>query len=177
MYVGLDFSIPLLRDTDGLPGNFLFIEADLAGDWESRLLETTEPRPRAPEEGGFDLVTAFAVLHHLPGSALRRQLIGKVYQHLRPGGRFIHSNWQFLNSPRLRTRLQSWEGIGLSSTEVDEQDYLLDWRRGGEGLRYVHYFDENELNTLALEGGFRVLETFHADGENNALGIYQIWKK
>jgi redox-sensitive bicupin YhaK (pirin superfamily) len=59
---------------------------------------------------------------------------------------------------------------------VDENDYLLDWRRGGEGLRYVHHFDEAELNAMATASGFQVREMFRSDGENGQLGLYQIWE-
>jgi hypothetical protein len=95
---------------------------------------------------------------------------------LTPKGRFVHSNWQFLNSERLRKRVHPWEEIGLSDSEVDPGDYLLDWRRGGFGLRYVHHFSEKELTALAAETGFGVVETFYADGETGDLGLYQVWE-
>jgi hypothetical protein len=60
--------------------------------------------------------------------------------------------------------------------EVDEGDYLLDWRAGGSGLRYVHHFSEAELKALAAASGFRVMETFHSDGRDHRLGLYQIWE-
>ncbi len=59
---------------------------------------------------------------------------------------------------------------------MDPGDYLLDWRRGGEGLRYVHHFSPEELAELAAETGFRVLETFWSDGEGGNLGLYQVWE-
>jgi len=60
---------------------------------------------------------------------------------------------------------------------VDFGDYLLDWRSGGRGLRYVHHFDEAELNALAAASRFRVQETFYADGEGGRLGLYQVWER
>ena len=90
---------------------------------------------------------------------------------------FIHSNWQFLNSEKQKARIQLWESIGLKETEVDANDYLLDWRRGGTGLRYVHHFDESELADLAKASGFEIVETFYSDGENRKLRIYQIWRE
>jgi hypothetical protein len=59
---------------------------------------------------------------------------------------------------------------------VDAGDYLLDWRSGGEGLRYVHHFGEKELSMLAQETGFETREAFYADGETGNLGLYQIWQ-
>jgi (p)ppGpp synthase/HD superfamily hydrolase len=94
---------------------------------------------------------------------------------LKPEGRFIHSNWQFLNSEKLKSRIQPWEAAAISSAKVDAGDYLLDWRSGGTGLRYVHHFTEEELSQLAQTSGFRIVESFYSDGGNHKLGLYQIW--
>lgn len=166
-YTGLDFSPALLEQAAaGKPDNFRFLLADLSSaNWETVL--TGSP---------FNAVLAFAVLHHLPGLEMRQSLLRKVRTLLEPGGRFIHSEWQFLNSPRLAARLQPWETIGLSAGEVDSGDYLLDWRQGGTGLRYVHHFSAPELSELASQAGFEVVESFLSDGETHNLGLYQVWK-
>ncbi len=171
-YTGLDFSLPLLEVArhgwEDAPATF--IRADLtAADWDKRMT--------APIRQTFDLVTAFAVLHHIPGANLRFRILHKVHKLLRPGGQFIHSEWQFLKSEKLKIRLQSWQEIGLSEEDVDPGDYLLDWRSGGRGLRYVHHFDEQELEALANASRFRVGSAFLSDGENGQLGLYQVWDK
>lgn len=169
-YVGIDFSQELLaKAQESIPEGFeaRFIQAELAStDWNARL----------PKEG-FDRILAFAVLHHIPGEALRRQILLKIRTLLAADGRLIHSEWQFLNSARLRQRMQPWEKAGLSPAEVDPGDHLLDWRRGGYGLRYVHHFSEDELARLAGETDYRIQETFYSDGESGDLGLYQIWIK
>jgi tRNA (uracil-5-)-methyltransferase TRM9 len=167
-YLGLDFSPGLLSlASQGMPDNFAFIQADLAcAGWEDAL-----------QGRSFDYALAFAVLHHLPGRAMRRRLLSGVRACLPDGGRLIHSEWQFLNSPRLRARIQPWESASLTATQVDEGDFLLDWRAGGSGLRYAHHFSEAELDDLAQDCGFRILETFYSDGESGKLGLYQIWKR
>jgi len=189
LYVGLDFSPRMLRQAavragatnhitnedsftearrTGSPAGAqaVFLQADLgAPDWDLGL-------PQAP----YSAVVAFAVLHHLPGRALRLQTLRKVRRLLSPGGHFYHSEWQFLNSPRLRARIQDWTLAGLSADQVDDGDYLLDWRHGGLGLRYVHHFSPAELAELAAESGFQIVETFLADGEGGKLGLYQTWK-
>jgi hypothetical protein len=115
------------------------------------------------------------VLHHIPGEKLRLDILKTIHNLLAEGGRFIHSNWQFLNSPRLRQRVRKWSEVGLSESDVDEDDYLLDWRSGGTGLRYVHHFSEAELAELAESSGFEIVETFYSDGKEGNLGIYQVW--
>jgi len=90
-------------------------------------------------------------------------------------GRLLLSTWNFQASERLRARIVPWERLGLTPGEVDPGDYLLDWRRGGRGLRYVHLFDEAELGRLAAEAGLVVADTYLSDGEGGRLGLYQVW--
>lgn len=167
-YLGLDFSEGLLAIArEAVPEAFdaEFRQADLtAPDWSLGL-----------GEQGFDYVLAFACLHHMPGEEIRLQLLRQVHALLKPGGRFILSNWQFLNSKRLRERIQAWESVGILDEEVDEWDYLLDWRRDGNGLRYVHYFTEEQLAALAAKSGFIIEDSFYSDGETGDLGLYQVW--
>ncbi len=234
-YVGLDFSAELLEtarignresrienqeskieDQSPNPQSLIpdpqFLIADLgAPDWDAGL-----------EPGSFDVVLAFAALHHLP-PPLHGQILRKARALLAPpppstslplrsgcspapsttddqkqhpppralstqpaihhsqfsihnSPLFILSNWQFLNSPRWRARVQPWETVGLSPGDVGPDDYLLDWRRGGTGYRYVHHFSEGELAALAAETGFRVVETFYSDGKEGNLGLYSVWE-
>lgn len=168
-YLGLDFSLPLLQDAESIPKTFsaTFRQVDLTklsviGD------QFTD---------NFSLITAFATLHHIPSREFRISILKVVRQLLKPDGLFIHSNWQFLNSEKLRSRIQEWSKAGLSSNDVDPNDYLLDWRSGGDGLRYVHHFDEAELAELARVTGFQVRDVFYSDGETGNLGLYQVWGK
>jgi tRNA (uracil-5-)-methyltransferase TRM9 len=170
-YLGLDFSTPLLNEAERHDFAFPveFLETDITG-----LAKIVDPRVTGDK---WSLVTALAVLHHIPGTELRLGIVKKIHELLKKDGLFMHSNWQFLNSTRLKARVQPWESIGLNQENVDSGDYLLDWKRGSPGLRYVHHFDEHELAELARAGGFDVVETFHSDGENGILGLYQIWSK
>jgi SAM-dependent methyltransferase len=185
-YVGMDFSEKLLNVARaGLVdfGNFRFIQGNLANLDRQSLQEHLEPESEEQplpinkdQHTGFDRILSFAALHHLPGRQLHLRVLHAVRGLLSPGGQFIHSNWQFLNSERLRKRIHPWEEIGLHETDIDPNDYLLDWRRGGFGLRYVHHFDEQTLHLLAVETGFQVVETFYSDGETGDLGLYQVWE-
>jgi SAM-dependent methyltransferase len=173
-YLGLDFSLPLLRDAESQPGAFPvnFRTLDLTSpDW------SMEAAHSLLIPGYWTLVTCFASLHHIPSRELRLNILRQVHQLLPPGGRFILSNWQFLNSEKLKSRIQPWETVGLSAADVDEGDYLLDWRAGGSGLRYAHHFSAEELGQLAAKTGFSVEESFLSDGENGRLGLYQTWRK
>jgi tRNA (uracil-5-)-methyltransferase TRM9 len=169
-YVGLDLSSVLLEDarhnlSPGLEAEFH--QANLAEPgWEQVLSHRI-----------FDVTLCLAVLHHLPGTECRRQLLGDIYRILAPGGLLMLSVWQFLQNERLRARIQPWEYAGLQVEDVDPGDYLLDWRRGGHGLRYVHHFDQAELQELADGSGFAIQTSFKSDGQGGQLSLYQIWNK
>lgn len=174
-YLGLDFSPQLLeiarensmRNTQVSIAAPVFQQADLATTaWAENL-------PGGADS--FNLILAFAVLHHIPSAKLRKNVIQAVRRLLNPNGQFIHSEWQFLNSLRLRERIQPWAAAGLSESDVEEGDYLLDWRREGRGLRYVHHFSPAEFDSLSQAYGFTIQEQFYSDGEGGRLGLYQTW--
>jgi SAM-dependent methyltransferase len=169
-YLGLDFSLPLLRDAETQPEGFFarFMEADIA--------QLPVIREQLSVPGHWLLITAFAVLHHIPSNEIRLDILQTVRTLLAEDGKFILSNWQFLNSEKLRSRIQDWSKVGLSEKDVDPGDYLLDWRSGGEGLRYVHHFSEEELASLADAAGFIIRDTFYSDGEGGNLSLYQTWE-
>jgi SAM-dependent methyltransferase len=171
-YLGLDFSAELLQAAGGqtAPGKStnlpIFLQADLTRpDWAEVISISS-----------VEVATAFALMHHLPGTETRVRFLQQVKGLLGPQGRLYLSNWQFLNSERLRARIQPWETVGLAREEVDPGDYLLDWRQGGLGLRYVHHFSQTELSELAQASGFGILETFLSDGEGGRLSLYQTWE-
>lgn len=177
-YIGVDFSAELLEeankklkrfDVGGL--GFKFIQLDLSSpDWarETPIFKLQ-----------FDFIFALAAMHHIPSQELRLGFLGQVRGLLAAEGRFVHSNWQFMRSPKLAARVQPWAAAGLSATDVDPGDHLLDWRGGSvrkkHALRYVHQFSEAELGQLAAASGFRVQESFASDGHSSNLALYQYW--
>jgi SAM-dependent methyltransferase len=169
-YVGLDSSQALLdqaRHSVRHP-SAAFLLADLAdSDWPSALADVD----LQPMEWAF----ALAVLHHLPGEELRRRVASQVRAWLAAGGRMVVSVWDFLASPRWTARVLTWETVNLGEDQVDPEDYLLDWREGGLGLRYVHHFTPESLQQLGASAGFEVLETYRSDGDGGRLGLYQVW--
>lgn len=169
-YLGIDFSLPLLRDAEMLPEGFSakFVQADIT--------QLSEISDKLSVIGGWSVVTAFAVLHHIPSHELRLSVLRVVRQLVKDSGLFVHSNWQFLNSEKLKARIQPWEPAGVDPYKVETGDYLLDWRSEGDGLRYVHHFSEKELNELAKASRFHVAESFYSDGHGGRLGLYQIWR-
>ena len=179
-YSGVDFSVPLLSEArrtlneQDIPENLQirFFQADLlAPDWMDVL-----------DRRSYDGVLSFAALHHIPAYEHRLQLIRQVRSLLISGGSFIHSNWQFQNSPKLMARVLPWESVGLDETRVEKGDTLLDWRyalpgqQETSGIRYVHSFTAAEFSQLAEEGGFEIVDSFEMDGQGGRLGFYQHWR-
>jgi hypothetical protein len=115
-------------------------------------------------------------MHHIPGDQNRLALIHNIRRQIADGGRFFHSNWQFLRSERFKDKILPWSSVDIEEDQVDQGDYLLDWRRGGMGIRYVHHFTVEELSRLAGEGGFMITESFYSDGKEGDLSIYQLWE-
>jgi SAM-dependent methyltransferase len=185
-YVGLDFSDELLAHaielTQDLQTDQLKIHYAKAG-----LTEFVWPVENADfnlvPAGQYDGVLCFAALHHIPGSEARMAVLAHVRQLLKPGGLFIHSEWQFQNSPRLLERCLPWSLVDLHGEDLENGDTLLDWRYSlpGQsetiGYRYVHLFDEPELAEMALQSGFQILKSWYSDGKTGNLAIYQVWRR
>ncbi len=165
-YVGLDFSHEMLRQArQRTPADVdaQFVLADL--------LEETWP---TLVSGEFTWIVLRAVLHHIPGRENRQKLVNQAAGLLTPTGRLVLANWQFMEVPRLRQRLLDWNAVNLISEDVESGDYLLDWRRDGYGLRYVHWVDEAETLKLAADAHLQVDMLFRADGHQNNLTLYAI---
>lgn len=127
----------------------------------------------AQDTSPFDVIVSLAVLHHIPSFELRAQVLREIGARLKPRGIFVMSNWQFLNNERLRKKIVSWNKIGIGDSQLEANDYLLDWKRGGVGFRYLHLVDETETEQLAHTSGFRIIEQFYADNDLNLYSILQ----
>jgi SAM-dependent methyltransferase len=164
--LGVDFSLPLLRNAESVSG-VLFREVDL-----TKLSAVSD---QLSVESGWDVITMFATLHHIPSHEMRLDILKTIRRLLKEDGQFILSNWQFLNSEKLRSRIQAWDKVGMNGNDLDAGDYLLDWRSGGVGLRYAHQFSVDELLGLAEQAEMRVIDSFLSDGDGGNLGLYQVW--
>ncbi len=168
-YVGVDGSesfVTLARQrAEGLRRtSAAFVCADVTqADWLSHL-------PTTP----FDCVLALAVLHHIPGQAARQRLVQQMASRLGASGRLIASTWRFTSSERLRKKVVPWATVDLEEGQLDGGDYLLDWERGGYGLRYCHDIGEDELRRMLEQSGLAVCDLFLAD---NGLNLYVVAKR
>ncbi len=119
----------------------------------------------------FDVIVSLAVLHHIPSFALRANVLREIRALLKPHGVFVMSNWRFLNAERLRKKIAAWDKVMIDDAQREANDYLLDWKRGGTGYRYVHLVDEKEAAQLARASGFEIVAQFHADQNLNLYSV------
>ncbi len=168
-YAGVDASRALLDLAPPPTDDFDLIQADLSKPGWSQELH----KPG----GGFASMVIFSFLHHIPGRSARQAFLQEAASFLIEGGPWALSVWQFLHLPRFRDRIVPWSRIGLTSGDVEANDVLLEWRRGGEGLRYVHDFESGELIQSCEEAGLEVEDTYRSDGRSGDLGLYLIGKK
>jgi tRNA (uracil-5-)-methyltransferase TRM9 len=179
-YVGVDAVLELIEvacaqagQLKNIPAEFHVADVARPG-WGGALLGALASSSPGTS---FDCAVALAVLHHVPGFDLRVQVLREIASLLEPGGCLILSTWQFLDSPRMRRKIVNWAEVGIAEEALEPGDYLLDWKRGGRGLRYCHLVDEAEAGRLAAESGFRVRKTFRAGGREGNLSLFAVLDK
>lgn len=126
------------------------------------------------ELGKFDLVVCLATLQHIPGQENRLRLLREMAAHLEPTGLLVLSNWQFLNDSRQRRKIRPWALVDIDPSQVEPNDYLLSWERGGSGIRYVAYLDEKAIEELTIAADLRIVKQFVRDGREGNLNLYTI---
>jgi tRNA (uracil-5-)-methyltransferase TRM9 len=120
--------------------------------------------------GNYDFVGIFGVLHHVPGFAQRLDLMRILSERIKPGGMLAFACWRFYEYERYRERLIDWPENWMR----EKHDYLLDWKRGTQALRYCHYVDDAEHAALVTATGLTEIETFRSDGEAGNVNRYTI---
>lgn len=121
-------------------------------------------------DGNYDVVVLFGVLHHIPGAAQRQALMQGLAARVAPGGLLAFAAWRFYDFKRFRERIVPWS----SEWQVEPGDYLLDWRRGANALRYCHHVDDAEFSALIAATGLQTLATYRADGQTSDGNLYAI---
>jgi tRNA (uracil-5-)-methyltransferase TRM9 len=122
------------------------------------------------DSGTYAFVGIFAVLHHVPGFAQRLHLMRILSERVERGGILAFACWRFYEYERYRERFIDWPEDWMR----EKHDYLLDWKRGRQALRYCHYVDDAEHAALIAATGLTEIETFRSDGETGDVNRYSI---
>lgn len=165
-YHGID-NAPTLLDF----AREVFEQRDLAFTLEQRDIVENPP-----DEETYDLVAIFGVLHHIPGYENRHDFVRQINQRVKQGGLLVFTSWRFYEQSRFKERIVAWP----DDIEVEANDYLLDWRRGTSetpALRYCHYIDDAEHQSLVLATGLTEISSYRADGRSGDLNAYSILRR
>lgn len=166
-YLGLDAAAEMIAAARA--------QADLLTNISAQFRVADVTRPDwSLEIGHWRLITCLAVLHHIPGFDLRLRVLRDLAGLLEPGGVLILSTWQFITNERMRRKIVAWSRVDVKPDALEVGDYLLDWKRGGQGLRYCHMVDEDEVRQLAAASGFRVRQIFRAGGREGNLSLFAV---
>ena len=174
-YLGLDASEPMLEIARGLGGG-RFVRRDLLAS------DALDDLPAGP----FGLVTAFGLMHHLPGFDRRAALLRAAAGHLAPGGLLAVSFWQFGAVERFRRRMVPWATWNRSAAEpvdtgdLEEGDVLLAWGEAPSthgllpAVRYCHWTPPEEAERLLADLSLVEVASFRADGKAGDLNLYRV---
>jgi SAM-dependent methyltransferase len=154
-----------------------FVVADITQpEWVSSLSLSSDlgSTQDAPGKGTFDCVLMLAMLHHIPGRQVRARIVRQGRELLAPRGYLIISTWQFMDNERMLKKIVPWNKVGIDEQELEPGDVLLSWKRGGIGLRYCHWIEEDQVRSLATQAGLSIVKTFRAGGREGNLSLYSV---
>ena len=123
-----------------------------------------------------DLVTAFGVLHHVPSFEGRQRFLRQALGCVAAGGRLAVTFWQFAPDGGPRVATAPWSTASIDPDAVDPGDFLVRWKRGGQGLRYCHHAGPDEVDRLLDGLGGEVHDRFFSDGASGDLNLYVVIK-
>jgi len=188
-YTGVDSSASLLRRARdrALPfGRCNWFQEDLiesllarstpcgvvgANRGESSVPDAATADPR------YALIGLFGVLHHIPSTALRNELLERLGRQLAPGGVLALTCWQFGAFARFRDKVIPWESYNhtasqpIDTAQLEPGDHLLPWSHDPKVRRYCHFTDEFEIQRL-LENHFEIVSSYTSDGRGGSLNRY-----
>lgn len=142
------------------------IERLLAGNFEKKL-----PNKK------YHLITLFGVLHHIPSKKLRRKLFLELEKHLANDGLLVFTSWKFLNEKRFEKKQIHPKIVEVEPTDLEENDYILDWQRGITAHRYCHFTSNEEVKELIKNTNWKIAHEYTADGKSGNLNTYTILEK
>ncbi|MEA2056343.1 MAG: class I SAM-dependent methyltransferase [Patescibacteria group bacterium] len=171
-YVGVDNNQKLLKlarnNLKELEVNFKIQSIDLVSVLLERGLEHHFKEK-------FDFIVVFGVIHHIPDLQLRKKLFLSLARLLTKGGVAVVTAWQFANRARFKEKIIAPQKVGLNQNQLEENDFILDWKRGKTSYRYCHYLTLKEAKTFLQElPSFKLKKHFLADGKSNDLNLYLV---
>lgn len=167
-YVGLDNNEKLLgfakKNLENTSVNFSLKQIDLI----KLLLDNQE----ITEELNFDAIVSFGVFHHIPSFELRLKTLDYLKSKLKKDGVLIISLWQFMEFDRFKKKV-----IEYPDKDLENNDYILDWKRGERAYRYCHFINLKEQKKLIKNSKLKLINSLRADGKEKNVNQYLILQK
>jgi len=168
-YTGVDISAALIQEAERIHEHDIRKPQFFIGDVLS-LQDVPDLQGKQ-----FDIVSAVAVLNHIPDRALQIQALSNVRLFLKPGGLLFLTNWNLLQIQarksvwrytleRYRTPDSVWQKkYGFSKKELSFRDCLTTWKSGAlaEPL-YYYSFTLHELTRLCRAASLRMQDTYYS---------------
>jgi 2-polyprenyl-3-methyl-5-hydroxy-6-metoxy-1,4-benzoquinol methylase len=123
------------------------------------------------------LIALFGVLHHIPSQTLRQMLFNDLAAFMNPNDRLVISCWQFDQAPSLWQRKVAPSVVGLTESELETNDFILDWQRGQAAYRDCQLTSSNEGQQLAQGAQLTLVDHWQADGKPSNLNHYYLLTK
>lgn len=170
-YTGVDTSSKLLTQAQTMLSPKIethLIQAD-AIQW---LVTQSKPVP------SFDLVVAFGLLHHLPGSTNRLNFLSQALKVTESW--LAVSLWQFALFSRFRRLIIPWDDFNpklpnpIQLTQLEPNDFLLSFA-GQKIPRYCHSFSNAEIEQIDQFMPYPNTLSYQADG-NEHYNRYLVWQ-
>jgi ubiquinone/menaquinone biosynthesis C-methylase UbiE len=162
VYTGLDNSKGLLDEARRGHPEGTFIEGDA----------TALPFP----DESFDIAYSFAVIHHIPSSALREKFATEAARVLMPGSTFVITTWDLWSPRHVLKFLQSAIKNIFELSPLDIGDAWLTFGKAKQ-KRYLHAFTIRELEGLLMHNGFTIVGTEIIERKSGEKNIVTIAKK
>jgi tRNA (uracil-5-)-methyltransferase TRM9 len=116
-----------------------------------------------------ELVIAFGVLHHIPGSSNRRDFMATLARLVSPSGYLVASFWR----PEELRNFASKSSADHGMEGLETGDHLLGWNGDFSHLRYCHHFESSEIDELSSTTGLQEVTRFNGSG-NDATNTYLV---
>ena len=166
-YWGIDASaelVALARERSDLIPGAQFARVDV--------IEDAQAIPAGP----FELIGAFAVIHHVPIEAQRAALLRALSARLAPGGTLAVAFWRTTADEDSAKRVP-WQSAEIDERELERGDRLLRFDTDPRVFRFAHFADEAELARLASAPGLPLAARFDSDGAGGIANAYLSWRR
>jgi len=126
------------------------------------------------ESNFFDKIFSISVFHHIPSTEKRILFLKEMKRVLKPEGELFLTVWNLWQRRYLPLILKYFFLKVLGRTRLDFFDIFLPF----EGVeRYYHCFRPGELEKIATEAGFKIIELKYLKRNNKKYNIYLRAKK